>query len=240
VAQVAGAYRDHWRTLLIAGLIVFIPLGLIEMLDHLLQEPLADADLDQLDPGLLVAVSAAAVGHASAALLGEVVYAGIVAAAVMAGREGRRPGLGRLLGHLPFKRLVAVDLLWAAVVALGFIAFLVPGFIFIAWFALVAPAVEVEGNGVIGAFRRSRELVRRRFWLVFGLVLPILALEDALGSAAQSLSFWGLGDGWVGDWVGSVLANLATSPPYALVAVFLYLGLRAYDPEPSTAQTASR
>ena len=112
------------------------------------------------------------------------------------------------------------------VVAVGFIALFVPGLIFIAWFALVAPAVEVEGRTVLSAFRRSRELVRRRFWLVLGLVLPIFVLGDALASAVQSASWWGFGDGVIGDWVGTVLANLISSPPYALVAVFLFLGLR--------------
>lgn len=235
IAQVAGAYRAHWRTLLVAGLLVFMPLAVIELLDHELQGSLADADLDHLDPGLVAAAVVAIVGHTTASLLGEVVYAGIVAAAVTSG--GDRPDLRELLRHLPLRRLICVDLLWVAVVAVGFLALVVPGLIFIAWFALVAPAVEVEGRTVLSAFRRSRELVRRRFGLVLGLVLPIFVLSDALATAVQSASWWGFGDGVIGDWVGTVLANLATSPPYALVAVFLFLGLRDY---PSKAQTASR
>ena len=158
IAQVAAAYRAHWRTLLVVGLLVFVPLGLIELLDHRLQEPLADDELDQLDPGLLAAIFAGVIGHATAALLGEVVYAGIVAAAVTAGTA--RPPLRELLRHLPFWRLVCVDLLWVVVVVVGFLALVVPGLIFITWFALVAPAVEIEGRGVTDAFRRSRELVR--------------------------------------------------------------------------------
>lgn len=224
IAQVAGAYRAHWRTLLVAGLIVFMPLAVIELLDHELQGPLEDTNLGDLDPGLVVAIVAAIIGHATASLLGEVVYAGIIAAAVTGGED--RPDLRRLLRHLPLRRLICVDLLWVAVVAAGFIALVVPGVIFIAWFALVAPAVEVEGRTVLSAFGRSRELARRRFWLVLGLVLPIFVLGDALASAVQSASWWGFGDGVIGDWVGTVLANLISSPPYALVAVFLFLGLR--------------
>jgi hypothetical protein len=182
-------------------------------------------------------VIAAAIGHAAAALLGEVVYSGIVAAVVTGTHEGREPPLGEVLRHLPFWRLVCVDLLWVAVVGVGFIFFFVPGVIFLGWFALVAPAAEVEQRGVLSAFRRSRELVRKRFWLVLGLIGPVLVLEEVLTYAAEELSLWGLGDGFLGDWAGTVLANLATSPIYALAAVFLFLGLRDY---PSKAQTASR
>ena len=237
IAQVAAAYRAHWRTLLVVGLLVFVPLGLIELLDHRLQEPLADDELDQLDPGLLAAIFAAVIGHATAALLGEVVYAGIVAAAVTAGTA--RPPLRELLRHLPFWRLVCVDLLWVVVVVVGFLALVVPGLIFITWFALVAPAVEIEGRGVTDAFRRSRELVRRRFWFVLALILPVLVLGDLLSSAAEEVSFLGLGDGWAGEWVGSVLANLLASPLYALVAVFLFLGLRRDVPAAPTPGAAA-
>jgi hypothetical protein len=211
--------------------VVFVPLSGIELLDDHLQEPLADAELDQVEPSLLIAIFAAIAAHAIAALLGEVIYAGIVAAAVTRGQPGAAgPPLRELLGHLPLGRMVAVELLWVLVVAAGFIAFVVPGLVFTVWFALVAPAVEIEERGAIDAFRRSRELARRRFWLVFGLVLPLFAVADLLGNAAQSASLWGLGDGVAGDWVGSALANLLVSPFYALVAVFLFLGLRECPP----------
>lgn len=238
MAEAASTFRAHWPTLLGAGLIVFGPLGVIEVLDHHLQEPLADAH-GPIDAGTVLAGAGAAVGQAVAALLGEVIYAGIVAAAVISRRGGETHSLRRLLRELPLGRLVLVDLIWVAVVAVGLIALVIPGFVFIAWFALVAPAVEVEGLGAIDAFRRSRELVRSRFWLVFWLIVPILFLEDVLAGLAQSISFWGLGDGFAGDWFGAVLANLLTSPPYALVAVILFLGLRRPDDHPSSAQTAS-
>jgi hypothetical protein len=217
--------------LLLAGLVVFVPLSGIELLDDRMQEPLADAELDQIEPALLIAIFATIGAHAIAALLGEVIYTGIVAAAITRGEPGHAlPPLRELLGHLPLGRLVAVDLLWVLVVVVGFIAFVVPAFIFIVWFALVAPAVEIEERGVIDAFRRSRELARRRFWLVFVLVLPLFAIADLFGSAAQSASLWGLGEGVAGDWVGAVLANLLVSPFTALVAVFLFLGLRECPP----------
>jgi hypothetical protein len=127
---------------------------------------------------------------------------------------------------LPFRRLLAVDLLAALIIAAGFVALVVPGFVFIAWFALVAPAVEVEKLGVRAAFRRSRELVRGHVRFVLVLLIPILIAEEALSSAAQSASWWGLGEGFAGDWAGSVLANLLTSPFYAVAVTVLFFELR--------------
>ncbi len=230
IAQAAGAYRERWRMLLVAGLIVFVPLGGIELLDHELQHPLTEG---HAGGALVVAVLAAALGHAAASLLGEVLYAGVVAAAVT---DEHEVTVGRLFRELPIMRLIAVDLVWVLVVAAGLLAFVVPGFVFIAWFALVAPAVEVEDQGLWDAFRRSRELVRQRFWLVFGLIVPVIVLGDALASVGESVSLWGLGEGWVADWIASIVANLISSPPYALVAVILFLGLR--DAPPRTAPAA--
>lgn len=169
--------------------------------------------------------------------MGEVIYAGVVAAMVTTAPGERPPSVRSLIGHLPLLRLAAVDLGWVLVVALGLIALVIPGFLFMTWFALVAPAVEVEGGGIVDSFRRSRELVRRRFWLVFWLIIPVLIGGDLLAEWGQSLSLWGLGEGWLADWIASVVANLISSPPYALVAVILFLALRDY---PSRAQTASR
>lgn len=233
IARAARIYRERWRTLLGAGLIIFIPLGGMELLDHELQEPLSHPEAGF---ALVAAGLAAALGHAAAALLGEVIYAGVVAAMVTGGEGERAPSLRELIRHLPLLRLAAVDLSWVLVVAAGLIALVVPGFIFMAWFALVAPAVEIEDRGIVAAFRRSRELVRRRFWLVFWLIVPVLIGGDALADLGQSISLWGLGEGWLADWIASVIANLISSPPYALVAVLLFLGLRDY---PSRAQTAS-
>ena len=236
VARAARTLVEHRRTLLITGLIVFIPVGLLEVVDANVQEPLQDADAE-FDASLIAALIAAAAGHAVGALLGEVVYAGIVSSMVLADRSGRPDSIRDILRHLPIWRLIAVDLLWIVAVVIGFVFLIVPGFVFMVWFALVAPAVEVEGRGVLAAFRRSFELVRKRFWLVCGLILPVIVLGEVLASAGESISIAGLGHGWLADWIAAVVADLISSPPYALVAVILFLGLR--ERYPRSAQTAS-
>jgi hypothetical protein len=219
--NVLAVCRRRWPALLIAGLIVFIPLSLVDVFTE-------DAvELEDPDVGTLIARIAALALAAVAAILGEAIYAGMVAGVVVAEREGRERSIAESLRHLPYGRLLAVDALAALVIALGFLALIVPGLLFLAWFALVAPAVEIEKLGVRGAFRRSRELVRGHVWFVLGLLLPMLIAQDALSSAAQSASLWGLGEGFLGDWAGALIANLLTSPFYAVAVTVLFFELRA-------------
>lgn len=219
--QVAGVCRARWPALLLAGLIVFIPLSLFDVLTEDVVE-LEDPESANLIAGL----AAVALG-AMAAILGEAIYAGMVAGVVVAERDSHTHSVAQSLRRLPYGRLLAVDALAAGVIALGFLALIVPGFLFMGWFALVAPAVEVEKRGVRDAFRRSRELVRGHVWFVIGLLLPILIVQDALSAGAQSVSWWGLGEGFLGDWVGALVANLLTSPFYAAAVTVLFFELRA-------------
>ncbi len=62
---------------------------------------------------------------------------------------------------------------------------------------------------------------------MLGLVLPLLIAEAAISEAAQSVSFWGLGHGFGGDWLGAVLGNLVTSPFYAVAVTVMFFELRA-------------
>jgi hypothetical protein len=222
LAVVARICVGRWPALLLAGLMIFIPLGLVDVFGYDELEFDDEADVGTVIIGLL----GLGLG-VIAALVGEALYAGVVAGLVVAEREGREPSVIELLGRLPLRRLLAVDLLAALVIAAGFVALIVPGLLFVAWFALVAPAVEVEKLGVVAAFRRSRELVRGHVWFVLVLVLPLLIAEAAISDAAQSASFWGLGHGFAGDWLGAVLGNLLTSPFYAIAVTVLFFELRA-------------
>jgi hypothetical protein len=209
--------------------VVFVPLGLLEVVADELQHPLFDDDAERLDAGTVITIAAAIVGVGAGTLVGEVVYTGIVSSIVVTRRSGGtvgERGLREFLRHLPIGRLVLVDLLWVVVLIVGFIVFIVPGFVFLAWFALVAPACEIERLGVRASFRRSRELVRGHFWRVLIVIAGLLLAEDLLTSAAGSVSIWGLGDGIAGDWLASVLTGLLVSPLWALAAVIMFLELR--------------
>ncbi len=110
--------------------------------------------------------------------------------------EGREVTLGRVLRTLPYGRLIVADVILAAIAQVGWLLFVVPGLFVFTAFALVGPLIIVEGHGIRPAFLRSRALVMRHFWLVFGVVtLPVLG-ESFVVHGVQSLlgleHFWGL------------------------------------------------
>lgn len=97
---------------------------------------------------------------------------------------GRPMTLGSVLRRLPYTRLIAADVILAVGVELGWLLFVLPGVLLFTLFALVGPLIVVEERGLRSAFRRSRVLVARRFWLVVAVVtLPAFGegfLEHAI------------------------------------------------------------
>jgi hypothetical protein len=125
-----------------AGLLIFIPLGLVDVLDDHLQEPFSELDGDISD-GQIGILVAAALAHGGVALLGDVLYTGIVARAVVGVRHGEHRSLWQIARELPYLRLAAADVILALGTAFG-ILLLIPGLLVLGWFALIAPAIELE------------------------------------------------------------------------------------------------
>jgi hypothetical protein len=232
----ARVLREHWAALLPAALVIFVPVGLLETLDADLQDSLASSD-DTLSALELLSV---ALLHTASALLGQILFAGLISALATHGKD---PGLGGLAGlgrELPIGRLILADLAFVAAVTAGLIALVVPGFLFLVWFSLIGPVIEVERAGVRRAFGRSRELVRSRLWLVAGFVLPITLFEQLISELVQSASVWSLGDNFLGEWAAGSLNNLASSTLLALAVTVLYLELSAAGSSPRTPPAESR
>jgi hypothetical protein len=229
--ETVAAFRGHAGALLVTALIVFIPVGLLEALVHGLE----DLEAENASAEALAGLVGAAVVLTFTATLGDVFYTGVVAAVVHEHRTGVRRELAHVVRTLPYLRLVAVDIIFAVAVGLGLIALIVPGVIAFAWFVLAAPVVEIEGRGVRDSFHRSRELVRGSFWPVLGLLLPLVIVSDELGNLMISGGPWLVGDGFLGDWLGAVLAEALTVPPFALVAVVAtHQLISAAGPSPRT------
>jgi len=209
----------------IAGLLVFIPLGLVDVLDDHLQEPFSEIG-DDITDGQLGVLAAAGTAHAIVALLGDVLYTGIVASVVVAVREGKHRSLWSIARQLPYLRLAAADLLLAVGTAVGIVLLIVPGLLVLGWFALIAPVIELEDRKLFDGFRRSRELVKGNTIRILILVVPLLILDDLIASAVQSKELLGIHSGFFVDWGGAVLGDMLTTPIYALAVVIAFFQLR--------------
>ncbi|HEX5610518.1 MAG TPA: YciC family protein [Solirubrobacterales bacterium] len=216
--------RTYWSWapgLLLLAVIVFLPLGLLDAIS-------TELDVQQLDlgSGVKIAALVAAIAALTAtSLIGEVFYSGAVATALTHPEHERLPPLREIARELDYKRLIAVDLLYVLIVVVGLLLFFVPGALAFVWLGLAGPVVEIERRGVRASLRRSIELVRGRFWLVAGVLVPIELVGDGLGEAAAGEIHHLLGDTFLGSWLAETVANLLFSPIFAVAAVLLTLDL---------------
>jgi hypothetical protein len=220
--RIARTYARRHRGLLALAAVVFLPLGLVHALA--LQIDGGSVDLSGVGIGALASALALLSGIG---LLGEVLYAGAVANSLTE-RDGRKPPpLRQIASMIDYRRLICVDLIFAAVVSIGFVAFVVPGLLAFVYLGLCAPVVELERRGVWESLRRSIRLVRGRFWLVFGVLVPIEVAGDSLTDLVTAGAHALIGDSLLAAWLADSASNIAVTPFYAVAAVILTLELIA-------------
>ncbi len=222
--RVANGYRHDWKLLLLVGLAVFIPLGLVTAF-----QPFGDSDIDDWSGGWEVLLALIVITQMALPLVGAVFYSGVVAAGEQEREWGTRHGLGHIARTLPYWTLILADIALVFAIAFGFLLLIVPGIIFLAWFSLIAPVIEIERLGVRAAFRRSRELVGPHLWRVAGIVVPLLIVQSLLEGAGEGIGHGLLGDTYLGNLLGSVAANLLGAPLYALTVLALYFEILARE-----------
>ncbi len=153
-------------------------------------------------------------------------YQGMVVELVQDLQDGKRDhSVGDLLQSVGpvLLPLLAVGVLFAIGVGIGFILLIVPGLYLMTIWCVVAPVTVLEHPGVFAAFGRSRELVRGYGWAVFGVILGIF-FAVVLVSIIASLVASGLGS--VGRGLVQWAVDTAIAPVAALAATVLYLTLR--------------
>lgn len=222
--------RTYWRRggyLLLLGVAVFVPLGLLEAL----ADRAADIDLSNPSVSSLSAIALVAgiALQAVTSLIGEVFYAGAVALALAGGERSTPPGLRTVARKLAYWKLIAVDIVFGLATAVGLLLLVVPGVVFFTWFALAGPVVELEGTGVRAALARSRRLVRGRFWTVLLVLLPITVGGELLTEAVLGAVHLAVHDPILGAWAGEAVANILLSPFYAVAAVLMTLDFSRAD-----------
>jgi hypothetical protein len=221
--RIARTYARRAPSLLLLAVVVFVPLGLIDAIT-------VNAEVGSLSASnglLLVAAAGAVVALTVTGLIGEVFYSGAVAISLTYAEHGRAPSLREIASRLNYRRLIAVDLLYGLIVAAGLILLFAPGVAAFVWFGLAAPVVEIEGRGVRGAFQRSWDLVRGRFWTVLMVLGPIEVAGDGIGGLAAGLAHRLLGHSLLGTWIAESLSNVVLAPIFAVATVLLTLDLIA-------------
>ncbi len=206
-------YRTHWRHLLPIAFVVYILLSLLVLLLAALL-------------GWLGVISGVFVS-----LAGVFWLQGALAVAVADIRDGRadlsiRDTLSRVRPRL--NTLAVVGLLAAIGITVGLLLLIVPGLLLATWWALVVPAIVLEGRSIFEAFGRSRELVRGNGWNVFGLiVLTFLVLLGAgiVVGLLLALALSPLPE-WLEQYVSDVVTNTLFAPFVALAFTLAYFRLR--------------
>ncbi len=221
--RIGRTYCKQAPSLLLLALIVFVPLGLVDALA-------AEVNLDALDlsSGIKVAALLAAISAVTAtSLLGEVFYSGAVAVSLTHPEGGRPPSPLEIARRLNYRRLIAIDLIYVALVLVGMVALIVPGVLFFVWFGLSGPVVEIENRTIRGALGRSFELVRRNFWVVFFVLVPVELVGDGIAEAIESLVHSTLGGSLFAGWLAESASNILLAPFFAVAAVLLTVDLIA-------------
>jgi hypothetical protein len=215
--------RTYWAwapKLLALGTIVFIPLGFVDAV-------LNEVDTSSLDVanGLRVVAFIGAVAAVTASsLFGEVFFSGAIAASLTHPEDEEAPGFAHLARHISYGKLIAVDIVYVVILAIGFAALVIPGILALVYLSLAGPVVELEKRGVWDGFVRSLKLVRGHFWMVAAVVVPIETVGDGINEAIIGAIHHGIG-GLIGEWIGEAIGNIITAPVFAVAVVLLTLDL---------------
>jgi hypothetical protein len=89
-------------------------------------------------------------------------------------------------------RFFAVSVLVGIVVSFGFILLIIPGIIFGTWYAFSLFILINEKTGILESMRRSKALVKGRFWMVLGRLF-VFMLFSILGNIVFSFLPFSLG-----------------------------------------------
>ena len=85
--------------------------------------------------------------------------------------------------------MIVADILITVCTAIGTVLLVIPGLIVFTLFAITGPVINIEHLGAIRGMRRSAQLVRPHFWLVFFLVsIPLFLEHQVVHWASELLS----------------------------------------------------
>jgi hypothetical protein len=211
-------YRERfWR---VAGT-AFVVFGVIAAVDAVATVLVIDRHVSR---PLGAAVASAFSGVL--AMAGVVVYAGVLDKVVGAHLHGHPDlSLREIWRVLPLGRLIAADVVLAAVTLAGLSLFVIPGVAIFTLWSLVGPVITIEDRSVRSAFRRSARIVVPHFWLTLCLVTLPLQVEQTLLHAIHYTEIFDhpavpafFLNGLLGSTIGSFVGLVEVVLAYELIA----------------------
>ena len=161
-----------------------------------------------------------------------VVVTGAYPPLIKAALEGGQHSVGEALGKAVqrFWTLLAAAILTVLIVALGFIALIVPGIILLTWYAYTVPAIMLDGKGATEGMAASKAFGRDKKGSTFLIFLTVFLVGLLLFAVESILS---LGSRVLGQLVFSIL----DVPLGAWVAVMVTYTYLTYGPSSVPATT---
>jgi hypothetical protein len=208
VSETFSIYGQNWVILILSSLVVFVVAGLA-------------AGLLSREGGIILQALATIIQLAAYAL-----YTGFVVKLVQDVRDGKRDQTaGDLLSSAApaILALIVFGILFGIGVTIGLFLLVIPGLILITFWCVGAPSIVIEGEGPIGAFGRSWNLVRGDAWSVFAALIVILLIVIVIGIILSIIGI-AISDGAM--VVASTISNVITAPIFAIAvsAMFFDLG----------------
>jgi hypothetical protein len=220
-ARLGRTYRAWAPDLLALAALVFIPLGFIDAL----LEQVDTGALDVTDGFKLAALLGAIAAVTASSLFGEVFFSGAIAASLTHPEQEDRPSFLQLARQISYGKLIAVDILYVAILILGAFLLIIGALLAFVWFSLSGAVVELEKRGVRDGFVRSYALVRGHFWMVAAVVFPLEVVGDAVNDAIVGWAHDLFGHNLLAAWVGESVGNIVTAPVFSVGVVLLTLDL---------------
>jgi hypothetical protein len=177
VGTALSILRRRSRRVFGAGVVVFGIGALLEVPVLILLDGGND------DHPVLIALEVVATSFSA---FGLTFFAGLIDRTVGEEERGESPQrMGEIVRNLPYGRLIIADILFTIGAAFFMILLVIPGIVFYTFYVFVGPMIIMEDRRVIDAFRRSRRIVRRHFFLVLMLVTVPVLVEESIVHAFE-------------------------------------------------------
>lgn len=235
-------YRAHFKTLIKAVIVIIAPVQVLTALLNSSVRSITDR-ANSFSSGetsnfhgsdvaavILATLAIALLGFVAGQLASAASFRAVSEAYLGEEADWRR-SLRFALSRL--RSLLWLAFLHALIIGVGFVLCVIPGIYFYGALAVATPALLFEDARGTKALRRSRELVRGRWWSTSGAVLAASILVSIVGAAVSGVLVGTIigshGNQLVRDIlsvVAGTASSMITTPFLAAVIVVLYFDLR--------------